>query len=197
MISVLSFFTKDLTRVVFVGLVVLLSLSTFWQSQRVTALEIKVRDVGIQLANSHTDRAKDRVAYNEERARLAVELAAVSERLRAKEQELATRFQEQQREHLKEIQAQKRIADAHRADRDRLRDEVKRYAAHSAAVGSFGAATSDSLAACLDRAETLGELLVAGVSVQEELAREAETVADSYRRLRRSADAAVEVTRLP
>ena len=102
--------------------------------------------------------------------------AQASEAYRRLEQALSAKVKEAQDALDKERKAHARIAadlQRTRTERDGLRDQIGAYAAADPAA--------DSVAACRQRAATLGEQLVAGLSVQEELAGRAETCASDLR----------------
>lgn len=81
------------------------------------------------------------------------------------------------------VQAQEKAASARylalRTERDRMRDELAAYAA-----GGGGGTPEAALAACRDRAATLGALLVDGVQLQIDLAAAAANHAADVRALR-------------
>lgn len=123
--------------------------------------------------NAHWQRIVDKLQAD---ARQAV--AAEAQRVQALQEQwrLARQGADHERERERAANAARLAAAA--ADRDRLRDEL----AAAAAGGVTEAA--DSVAACRDRAATLGGLLGSALRASEQCAGEAEDVAAELRRVR-------------
>lgn len=129
------------------------------------------------LASARTALATQAAAWATERATLADAAQQAEAQGRAREQAWANAVQEQQHVIQSNHDLIARMAgdlQRTRTERDGLRDEVLSFA-------GGGDASADSLSACRERSATLGRELVAGLPVQEELARRAETCAGDLR----------------
>lgn len=105
---------------------------------------------------------------------------AASERNRALGAELQRTKEEAEHARKVDRAAAARTAAGLAAERDGLRRQLAAYAAGPAGRGG---AANDSLAACRDRADTLGRLLGEGLRIQDELAGGAEAEAGNVRAL--------------
>lgn len=159
----------------------IVKLATGLPLAKIAAVALAASLVGVGVQTVRLARAQAALARAEAghaQAVAAAELAArrQAEAYRFLEGELVRERERIDRERTQERRAQEARAAALRADRDGLRGDIADYAAGRAAA-------EDSLAACRERAATLGQLVEQGLRVQDELAAGAESAGADVRAL--------------
>lgn len=150
------------------------------QTNRLHAAQVAEARADGRTAVAKSETAEVRQKWAQQAAEAASAGLAASERNRQLSAELARTKEEAEHALQTDRDAAARTAAALAAERDGLRKQLTAYAAGPA--GDRGPA-NDSLAACVDRADRLGNLLVEGVRVQEDLANGAEAEARNVRTL--------------